>query len=77
MPTFGNAVFAKIGGRSPDELNDEQLAQAGRLLARIHNVGASKPAKHRLVLSPETYGRANLKHLVDAKIPAEPLGPCL
>ena len=62
------AVFPKIGGRSPDELNDEQLAQAGRLLARIHNVGASQPARHRLVLSPQTYGLANLRHLVDAKI---------
>jgi len=62
------AVFPKIAGRSPDELNDAQLAQAGRLLARIHNVGASKPAEHRLVLSPDTYGRANLRHLIAAKI---------
>lgn len=62
------AVFPKIGGRSPDELSDEQLAQAGRLLARLHNVGATKPARHRLTLSPETYGMQNLRHLVDAKV---------
>ena len=62
------AVFPKIGGRSPDELGDDQLAQVGRLLARIHNVGASKRAEHRMALTPETYGLANLKHLLDAKI---------
>ena len=68
------AVFPKLGGRSPDELNDEQLAQVGRLLARLHGVGAARRAAHRLVLSPETYGIANLKHLVDSKtIPAEVL----
>jgi Ser/Thr protein kinase RdoA (MazF antagonist) len=62
------AVFPKIGGRSPDELSDEQAAQVGRLLARLHNVGATKKAEHRLTLSPETYGLQNLKHLVDQNI---------
>ncbi len=62
------AVFPKTSGRSPDELNDEQLAQVGRLLARLHNVGATRKAEHRMVLSPETYGTQNLKHLVDAGI---------
>lgn len=61
-------VFPKLGGRSPDELTDDQLAQVGRLLARLHNVGAAKPARHRMVLSPETYGIQNLKHLVDQGI---------
>jgi Ser/Thr protein kinase RdoA (MazF antagonist) len=60
------AVFPKIGGRSPDELDDEQLARVGRLLARLHNVGASKPSKHRIQLTPTTYGIANLKYLLDS-----------
>lgn len=60
------AVFPKIGGRSPDELSDEQLAQVGRLLARMHNVGASRPAPHRIALTPETYGLASLRYLVDS-----------
>jgi Ser/Thr protein kinase RdoA (MazF antagonist) len=59
------AVFPKIGGRSPDELSDDQLAQVGRLLARMHNVGASRPAPHRIALTPETYGLTNLRYLVD------------
>lgn len=62
------AVFAKVGGRSPDELSDDQLAQVGRLLARIHNVGAAKAAPHRIVLSPESYGLGNLRQLLEAKI---------
>lgn len=59
------AVFPKIGGRSPDELTDEQLAQVGRLLARVHNVGAAHAAPHRIHLNPEVYGIANLRDLVD------------
>ncbi|MBM4251961.1 MAG: serine/threonine protein kinase [Deltaproteobacteria bacterium] len=62
------AVFAKVGGRSPDELSDDQLTQVGRLLARIHNVGATKLAPHRIVLSPTTYGINNLQQLLDDKI---------
>jgi Ser/Thr protein kinase RdoA (MazF antagonist) len=41
------AVWRRTGGRAPDEFDDEQVAVLGRLLARIHNVGASAPAPHR------------------------------
>jgi Ser/Thr protein kinase RdoA (MazF antagonist) len=58
-------VFPKVGGRSPDELKDDQLMQVGRLLGRMHNVGAAKPAPHRIELSPESYGIQNLKFLLD------------
>lgn len=36
------AVFPKVGGRIPDEMNVEQLQWLGRLLARIHNVGSAR-----------------------------------
>lgn len=62
------AVFPKVGGRSPDELSDAQLLQVGRLLGRLHKVGAARPALHRLHLTPTTYGRANLEHLLAANI---------
>jgi Ser/Thr protein kinase RdoA (MazF antagonist) len=62
------ALFPKIGGRSPDELSESEIAQVGRLLGRMHNVGAAKPAQHRLKLTPETYGTANLQHLLAAGI---------
>lgn len=58
------ALFAKAGGRCPDEFSDEQLERLGRLLGRMHNVGVSKKAEHRLRLDPTTYsleiGRAHV-----------------
>jgi Ser/Thr protein kinase RdoA (MazF antagonist) len=47
------AAFEKVRGRSLQELNDVELQQAGRLLARIHNVGARAPATHRNRLTPQ------------------------
>lgn len=74
MPKSGiwYAMFPKYGGRAPDEFNDEQLLRVGRLLGRIHGVGSKKKTKHRLSLTPETYGYSNLKYLLDHQwIPLE------
>lgn len=59
-------VFPKVGGRSPHELNPEQLEQIGRLLARMHNVGATKEAPHRISLNPASYGQENLNYLLQS-----------
>jgi len=58
------AIFPKVGGRSPDEMSEDQLKRVGRLLARIHNVGASRKAVHRLPLTPQSYGILNLEFLL-------------
>jgi len=60
-------LFPKIGGRSVEEIQDESLEMLGRLVARIHNVGASQKSVHRLKLSPETYGLNHLKYLMSEK----------
>lgn len=66
------ALFRRVGGRAPDELDDEQLGVLGRLLARIHNVGAGGTAPHRSRLTPDSYGLANLRFLLDNDvIPSE------
>jgi Ser/Thr protein kinase RdoA (MazF antagonist) len=52
------AAFPRVRGRVPDELADAQLAQLGRLLARLHNVGGRAVALHRPELTPATYGTA-------------------
>jgi Ser/Thr protein kinase RdoA (MazF antagonist) len=66
------ALFPKVGGRAPDELQDDQLRWIGRLLARVHAVGALKSAPQRIEISPETYGRKNLKSLLEGNwIPLE------
>lgn len=51
------AVWPRTGGRSPEELSDEQIQVLGRLLARIHNVGAGRPFRHRRTLDANTYVR--------------------
>ncbi|MCP4601804.1 MAG: serine/threonine protein kinase [Proteobacteria bacterium] len=58
------SIFPRVGGRAPEEFDDEQIEILGRLVARIHNVGARKESPHRLLLNPETYGRNNLDYLL-------------
>jgi len=48
------AIWPRTGGRSPDELNDGQLAVLGRLMARIHTVAADLGAPNRRTLDPES-----------------------
>lgn len=50
------AFFPKVRGRLPDELLDQDLVAVGRLLARVHNVGAQKRAPDRLSLDVESMG---------------------
>jgi len=59
------SVFPKARGRAPQELNDDQLTQLGRFIGRLHNVGATKAAPHRIHLTPEKYGVESLKFLID------------
>lgn len=46
------AVFPRKGGRGVDEFNEEQWLAVGRLLSRIHMVGARATAHHRNRLQP-------------------------
>ncbi|MDZ4787044.1 MAG: serine/threonine protein kinase [bacterium] len=59
-------LFPKMGGRNPDEFSKEQLTQLGRLLGRMHNVGKLRVAKHRISLTPETYGLQNLNFILSS-----------
>lgn len=61
-------VFPKQGGRIPDEFQDEELMQLGRLLARLHQVGRGQQAHHRLHITPQMYGRKNLEYLLSSKL---------
>ncbi len=66
------AVWPRTGGRAPEELDDEQIAIIGRLLARIHNVGDLKKAPHRRRLSSDMYVREPLEFLEDREfLPAQ------
>ncbi|RIL01372.1 MAG: serine/threonine protein kinase [Proteobacteria bacterium] len=58
-------VWPRTGGREPDELTDEELAILGRLLARIHDVGARRRPNDRLVLDADTALLDPLDELLD------------
>jgi Ser/Thr protein kinase RdoA (MazF antagonist) len=57
------AIWPRTGGRAADELTDEKIQVMGRLLARIHNIGAAREIAHRPALTGETYGLAPLAFL--------------
>lgn len=57
------AVFNKAGGRVVDELNEEQIERVGRLIGRLHIVGAKRKAIHRIKLDANTLGWQNLEYL--------------
>jgi Ser/Thr protein kinase RdoA (MazF antagonist) len=51
---FQVAVFARLGGHAPDLSMPGVLEWLGRLLGRLHAVGAVRPFRHRLAISPDT-----------------------
>lgn len=65
-----SALFPKAVGRIPQELSVEELKQVGRLLARLHNIGAQAKAKHRPTINTKTYGDNSLK-IISPLIPQE------
>ncbi len=61
------AVFPKVQGRLKDELINDELDQAGRLIGRIHNIGSMGTFAHRLALNPVTFVEANKMALEKVK----------
>jgi Ser/Thr protein kinase RdoA (MazF antagonist) len=71
------ALFPKVRGRVPEELDDDQLAQVGRLLGRVHNVGAARAADDRPRLDAAYYARRSLKVLAQTGVVPPDLWPRL
>ncbi|MGN6524758.1 MAG: serine/threonine protein kinase [Burkholderiaceae bacterium] len=55
-PTYRFAVAPRRAGRAPELESPHTLAWLGRLLGRLHRVGAQRPFVHRRTLDCETYG---------------------
>ena len=68
---FRVALFQNLGGRAPEITDSETLTSLGRLLARIHNVGANEPFKERPRISTETHARSSVDYITRHMIPAE------
>jgi len=58
------ALFPRLMGRSPDEIQEEDLPWLGRLLARMHTIAALREAHHRIHLTVESYGWSNIEFLL-------------
>jgi len=52
---FRYAIYPRRGGRAPPLESRDHLEWVGRLLARMHNVGARQPFAHRGSIDPETF----------------------
>jgi Ser/Thr protein kinase RdoA (MazF antagonist) len=65
------AAFPKVRGRILDELEDERLRRIGRLIGRMHAVGAARDAPHRPRVTVQRYVTEPLEILLaGAFIPA-------
>ena len=70
------AIFPKCGGRSVDEFTEDQWLQLGRLLGRVHAVGAAESAKNRIVMAPGRSTRDQLDFLLESSsVPADLKAP--
>ena len=74
-PTLGEfdgiyfAVFPKKRGRDVAFDSPEELEQAGRLIGRLHAVGARRVAEYRLTLEPEKMIGSVIERLADSAFP--------
>jgi len=67
-------LYDRRGGRAPEEVDDELAMRLGMLAGRIHNVGASREARHRLRLDPDTWIRRSVDWLQSHGQPPAPFG---
>ncbi len=66
------ALFPRHGGRPPELDDAEHLRWLGRLLGRIHAVGAVRPFHHRPVLNVQHFGHEALAFVMEhGFVPAE------
>jgi Ser/Thr protein kinase RdoA (MazF antagonist) len=60
------AVFPKKGGRPLGEPTPNEWVHLGRLIARLHAVGARHPPRDRVQLHPEHSTREHLRYILDS-----------
>jgi len=62
---FRFALFPRKGGRALEVDNMAQLEQMGRLIGRMHAVGACRAFEYRIQLDVDTYGYQPFRFLMD------------
>ncbi len=66
---FRFALFKRRGGRAPELGDLDSLFTIGRLMGRIHLVGAAKPFLHRPTLDIDSYGYQSVATISEGFIP--------
>lgn len=62
------AIFERQGGRAPNLDDPQQRIRLGRLLGRIHAVGARQDFKERISLDIDSYGHSARAYLIEHKV---------
>ena len=63
------AVFPKRGGRPCDEFSPEQWISFGRLMGRVHNVGADRAPRDRIRIDPRRSTAGHLDEILRVEFP--------
>jgi Ser/Thr protein kinase RdoA (MazF antagonist) len=65
------SLYSRKGGHAPELDNLDSLLVLGRLIGRIHAVGAREPFQHRPELDIDSFGRRSMTLISEQFIPAE------
>ena len=68
---FRFALFPRVGGHVPDLDQPEQLLSLGRILGRMHAIGASRPFAHRPRVDIESYAETSWRLIAAHFIPPD------
>jgi Ser/Thr protein kinase RdoA (MazF antagonist) len=68
---FSFALYPRQGGHAPEFDNLDNLLILGRMLGRIHRIGAVQPFMHRPTLDSRSFGHASVKLIRENFIPAD------
>lgn len=68
---FRFALYPRQGGHAPEFDNDENLLILGRMLGRIHSIGAVRPFRHRPALESRDFGHNSVELIRERFIPQE------
>ena len=68
---FRFALYPRQGGHAPEFDNLDNLLILGRMLGRIHQIGAVRSFEHRPVLDVQSFGHASVTIITEQFIPNE------
>jgi len=72
--SYGNfrfALYPRQGGHAPEFDNLDNLLIMGRLLGRLHSIGATRPFSHRPALDGQSFGHDSVALISESFVPGE------